>query len=152
LPLILAVSVGAAWNSEVTGRGKGDNRNFQYFGQLILNTLYADKLALGVVPSYLYNSALYSSDVKKSLTLGTYVQYYLHKNYSVLAEWNPTWIGWRDSYNSFSMGIELETGGHFFKLFAGNNATINMAQYLSGADLILAGKNLRFGFLITRLL
>ena len=152
MPVLIALNLGAAWNTEVAGKNRGDNRNFQYFGQLIANTMIAGKLGIGVAPSYLYNSSLYTSDVKKSLALGTYVQYYLHKNYSVLAEWTPTWIGWRDSYNSFSIGIEIETGGHFFKMFAGNNAAINLSQYLAGADLILAGNNLRFGFLITRLL
>jgi hypothetical protein len=70
----------------------------------------------------------------------------------MMIEWNPTVYGWRDSYNSLAFGIELETGGHFFKLFVTNNVNINTAQYLAGADKKFGKESIRLGFLITRLL
>lgn len=151
-PSIITFNFGVAWNTEVGDRDKGDSRNFQYFAQLIYNTLIINKIGIGLVPSYLYNSALTTKDVKYSFTMGTYLQYYFSSSWSALIEWSPTITGWRDSYNSVSMGIELETGGHFFKLFVTNNDLINTSQFLAGADKKFSDGDVRLGFMITRLL
>ncbi len=84
--------------------------------------------------------------------MGTYLQYYFSEFWSLMVEWNPTVYGWRDSFNSFSTGIELETGGHFFKIFVTNNVKINYSQFLAGADKKFGKDNVRLGFMITRLL
>ena len=49
-------------------------------------------------------------------------------------------------------GIELETGGHFFKIFVSNNVEINYSQFLAGADKKFNKEGVRLGFMITRLL
>jgi hypothetical protein len=152
LPSIITLNFGVAWNTEVGDRSKGDSRNFQYFAQLIYNTLIINKIGIGIVPSYLYNSALTTKDIKYSFTMGTYLQYYFSSAWSALIEWNPTVTGWRDSYNSVSLGIELGTGGHFFKLFVTNNDLINISQFLAGADKKFSDGDVRLGFVITRLL
>jgi hypothetical protein len=151
-PSIIAINIGAAWNTEVGGRSGDHSRNFQYFAQLIYNTLINDKIGLGLVPSYVYNSALTTREIKYSFTMGTYLQYYFSRGWSVLFEWNPTVTGWRDNFNSVSIGIELETGGHFFKVFGTNNALINLSQFLAGADKKFSDGDARIGFMITRLL
>jgi len=151
-PSLITFNLGAAWNTEVGDRPKGDSRNFQYFAQLIYNTLIIEKIGIGIVPSYLYNSALTTEEVKYSFTMGTYFQYYISSTWSVMIEWNPTVTGWRDSYNSVSGGVELETGGHFFKIFVTNNDLINMSQFLAGADKKFGDGEVRLGFMITRLL
>ena len=151
-PSLITFNGGVAWNTEVGDRSKSDSRNFQYFAQLIYNTLIMEKIGIGLVPSYLYNSALTTEEIKYSFTLGTYLQYYFSSTWSVQFEWNPTVTGWRDSYNFVSMGIELETGGHFFKIFVTNNDLINLSQFLAGADKKFSDGDVRLGFMITRLL
>jgi len=151
-PSLITLNLGAALNTEVGDRSKGHSRNFQYFAQLIYNTLILNKIGIGLVPSYLYNSAMTTEEIKYSFTMGTYLQYYFSSAWSVLIEWNPTVTGWRDSYNSVSLGIELETGGHFFKIFVTNNDLINMSQFLAGADKKFSDGDVRLGFMITRLL
>lgn len=152
LPFQVAFEGGIAWNSDPIGRAASDNMNFQYYGQLIFNTLINKKLGIGLVPSYIYNSHIYCPEKEYSFTFGTNLQYYISSLVSVLAEWNPTVYGFRNKYNSLSFGVELETGGHFFKIILSNNATLNPTQFLSGADLPITTKNWRIGFNITRLL
>ncbi len=148
-PLIAAVQAGTAWNTEVTDRETSDPKNFQYYGQLVLNTLLFKKLGIGLVPSYLYNSHIYCDKTQYSFTMGSYVQFYISPMWSLLVEANNTISGWRNQYDSYTFGIELETGGHFFKIFLTNAAALNPSQFLAGADL----KNQwRLGFNITRLL
>ncbi len=152
LPTLFAIRVGTGWNTEVVNRSIGNSKNFQYYGQLIINSMLKKKLAIGIVPSYLYNSHIFCPDTKYSFTIGTYWQYYAGRMWSVFIETNTTVTGFRGQYNSLVAGIELETGGHFFKIFVGNNAALNPSQYLAGSDLKLRGNNLRLGFNITRIL
>ncbi|MDZ7722470.1 MAG: DUF5777 family beta-barrel protein [candidate division KSB1 bacterium] len=114
--------------------------------------MYEDKLGLGFVPSYVYNAQPFCKDLQYSLVWGSYMQYYISEFWSLIIEYSPTLSGWRQTYNTVSLGIELETGGHFFKLFFTNQDKINMTQYLTGSDLTFNGNNLRFGFLISRIL
>ena len=152
LPFVIGVRGAAVWNTDPRIGRVGDNRNFQYYTELILNTLINKKLGIGIVPAFLYNSDIYSKDRETSFTLGSIIQYYFSSSFSVLAEWNPTISGYRNLYDSFSFGFELEIGGHFFKIIATNNSALNTSQYLGGSDLAIQGKNLRIGFNITRLL
>lgn len=110
------------------------------------------KLGIGLVPSYLYNSNIYRADVQNSFTLGMNAQYYFTNMFSVLAEFNPTVNGYLNRFDSAAFGIELETGGHFFKIILTNNAKLNPTQFLSGADKKFGDGEWRLGFNITRLL
>lgn len=152
VPVLVAGRVGAAWNTEVDGRDKGDTDNFQYYGQLIINTLLNKKLGIGVVPSYLYNSHIYCEDTQDTFSLGLNGQFYVSSLWSLLAEWSPTVTGWRSSHNPVAFGIELETGGHFFKIILTNSYLLNPSQFLTGADIDFNDAEWRIGFNITRLL
>ncbi len=152
-PVSVAIRTGLGWYTNVIGRDKTDGANFQYYGQLIINTLLFKKIGLGLVPSYLYNSSILQAETQYSVTLGAYAQYYISSAMSALMEWNPTLNGYKTMYTPFSFGIELETGGHFFKIFLTNSQMLNTSQFLAGAD--LAGVNdgkWRIGFNITRIL
>jgi len=150
-PVLVALQGGAAWSSDVPERDSGDRGNFQYYGQLIVNTEIADRLALGVVPSYLYNVLLDRIDPVQDLYWGFYGQLFLTDIFSVLAEWtlgeNRAELG----HDAGSFGIELETGGHFFKVFLTNSVRLNPSQYLVGTDFAFEPEEWRLGFAITRL-
>jgi len=152
LPTLVAVRLGMGWNTEVANRSIGHSRNFQYYGQLIFNSMFKKKLAIGIVLSYLYNSHILCLDTKNSFTIGAYWQNYIGTMWSLFVETNTTVTGYRGQYNALLAGIELETGGHFFKIFVGNNAALNPSQFLAGSDLKFSGNNLRLGFNITRIL
>lgn len=152
LPLLLAVRAGAAWNSDVPDRDAGDPDNFQYYAQLILNTMYDGRFALGVVPSYVENSHILCAERQYSFVLGLHAQYYITDVFNVLAEWTPTVSGWRTRHNTVAFGIELETGGHFFKVILTNNDLLNPTQVLAGATDSFNDGDWHIGFNITRLL
>jgi hypothetical protein len=152
LPSELALAGGLAWNTDVFDRDTYDSKNFQYYGQLVINTLYKEVLGIGLVPSYLYNSDIFSDETKYSFTSAVYLQYYFMKNWSLVYEWNFLISGYRSDYNPVSIGVEIETGGHFFKILLSNSSDLNPSQYLTGADLNVAEGDWRLGFMITRLL
>lgn len=153
LPMLVAFQLGSGWNTKIAGRDKGDRKNFQYYGQLVFNSMIINKkLGIGFIPAYLYNSDIFSSTDQTILTAGTCVQYYVSSILSVMAEWNPTVHGSPNRYNAMSLGLELETGGHFFKIILTNSALLNPSQFNGGADLRFASGDWRLGFNITRLL
>jgi hypothetical protein len=152
LPLLVAARVGAAWNTDVAGRDAGDADNLQYYAQLILNTMYAGSFALGVVPTVVENSHISCPERQYSFVMGVHAQYYISQTFNVLAEWIPTVSGWRTKHNTVAFGIELETGGHFFKIVLTNNDLLNPAQVYAGAANSFDDGDWHIGFNITRLL
>ncbi len=152
IPITIALRGGFAWNSEVIGRSSSDSKNYQYFAQLIINAMNGKSFALGLVPSYLYNSYIYCPEYQHSFTFGVNMQYYITNMWSVLAELNPTVTGWRYKHNPVSFGVELETGGHFFKVVLTNSSKLNTSQFLTGAAESFNDGNLSIGFNITRVL
>ncbi len=152
LPFALAFRIGSAYNSEAFDLNANEAKEFQYFVQLILNSSIERNFAFGIVPSYLYNSYIFIDDKKYSFTLGTNLQYYLSEIFSVLFEWNPTITGFRIAHNPASFGIELETGGHFFKIVLSNSTELNSSQFLAGTRSSFNESEWHIGFNITRLL
>ncbi len=151
-PVTAAVQGGLGWNTKVIGRTKGDSRNSQAYGQLIVNTMIHKKLGFGVVPSYLYNSIITDdSKSEHAIGLGGYAEYYVNPVLAVLAECNPVINGSHRQYQTGAFGIELNTGGHFFKILLTNSTWINPTQYLAGSEYKFRGNEWRFGFTITRL-
>jgi hypothetical protein len=162
-PVLVALRAGAAWNTINTvavnrdgflvERDKDHERNFQQYLQLIVNFMPDQAFAFGAVPSVIFNRDIRTPERKDAFVLGTYAQYYFLRLWSVQVEWTTDFDETNKYLSSFAAGLELETGGHFFKLFATNQTSINPAQYLGGAaDSFEKIVNWRLGFLITRLL
>lgn len=154
LPALISVKGGLAWNGDVSNRAGGHHQNFQYYGQLILNTMLWKKLGIGIVPSYLYNSSYYfpNEDDQYSFTLGNYLNYYIDDVWGLLFEWNPTVTGYRIKNNPVAFGFELNTGGHFFKIVLTNSDMLNPSQFLAGSRSSFNNGEWHIGFNITRLL
>jgi len=151
-PVKAAVQGGAAWSTEVGDRDASDSGNFQYYGQVVLNTRVGDRLALGFVPSYLYNVLLDDQDPVQDLYWGFYGQLYLTDVLSVMGELNLGENRAELENDTGSFGVELETGGHFFKLFLTNSIRLNPSQFLVGSSYPFEPDEWRLGFSITRLL
>lgn len=163
LPVVVALRGGLAWNTEFPGalnRSVTDADNYQYYGQVIFNTLVFNKrLGIGIVPSYLYNSNIFSVDRETTFTLGNYYQLFLNRMWSVWLEYNPKISGYQGPilagevgkfHNSMSFGMDIDTGGHSFFIFLTNNVRLNPSQFLVGADLEASSGDFRLGFGITR--
>lgn len=168
-PLKVALKAGIAFNTQVLGvdRKAFDSNSTQYYAQLVLNTMFLDKtLGIGLVPSYVYNSYIfandYNEDTKYTFSLPVYAQYYFNRMWSLWFEYTTVTDGWKGtieyfnpyeenrSYNAFSGGLALETGGHVFHLFITNSTRLNPTQYLVGAENSTSGDSWHFAFGITR--
>ncbi len=152
-PWSVAVQAGAAWNTaHRLDRSVDANQNFQYYAQAVGNILFEDLVGVGVVPSFLYNSNIDLADREELFAAGLYLQVYVTKTASIIGEWTPDISGTALSKDPIAFGVELETGGHFFKVFATNSLSINPSLYLAGTHFETKPDEWRLGFLITRIL
>lgn len=152
LPTVVAIQAGVGWNTEVPGQASGNSRNRQYYAQLIINTRIHRNVALGVVPSYLHNFAILSDEIEQTFVVGLYGQWYLGDLFSLLAEWNISEGGYNFPNDAVSLGIELGTGGHFFKILVTNSTALNPSQFLPGTISDFSTGNWHLGFNVTRIL
>lgn len=155
LPSQVSIRVGTALNTNFPSQDRKifESENFQFFAQGIFNTLYERILGLGIVPTYLYNSNIYSTERFYSFTLGSYTQIFLSDKWSVMLEWNPTITGYRSKFNPVSLGFELDTGGgHFFKFIFSNSVDLNTSHFINGASKQFFKTSPSFGFNLTRIL
>ena len=152
LPLRVGLMAGVAWNTEVFPVDGAEDNEVQLYGQLILNAALGDRVAIGVVPTYLRNPRLRDFEAENSFVLGLNGQVYVSRSMSFLGEWIVSGERPGLENDSASFGVELETRGHFFKLLLTNQARMNPTQFLGGAATDFEPDEWRFGFNITRLL
>jgi hypothetical protein len=151
---MLGLMGGVAINPGPDAFGAFDSRSLQYYVQGILDLRVAEDLALGVVPSVLHNVDPLDSESQTSAGLGLHVQFYINEAVSVLGEWQFVESNSAPAFgrDAGSLGVEFETGGHFFKLLVSNSTRMNPSQFLAGAADSFDPDNWRFGFNITRVL
>jgi hypothetical protein len=152
---------GVAWNTQVfVDEGTEDNE-MQAYAQLILNAGFGDRLAVGVVPSYLHNRRLRDADAEGAWAVGLHGQVHVTPSIGLLGEWIITEDGLDpgstvaqdiESRDSGTFGIEIATRGHVFKIVLTNQPRMNQTQVLAGSIRDFEADEWRPGFNITRLL
>ncbi|MEM7417641.1 MAG: DUF5777 family beta-barrel protein [Gemmatimonadota bacterium] len=152
-PGAIALMGGIAWNTDVIGIQGADDNEMQAYAQLIANVLLADgAVAVGVVPSWLYNPRIRDAESFNSVALGVHGQWYFADGKSLVGEWIFSEQVTDVENDSGTFGIEIETRGHFFKLIVTNQTSMQPTQYLAGSASSFDTDNLRLGFNVTRLL
>ena len=154
-PLEFAAQAGVAWNLQVevddhgghqhvilldgnagTAARNGDeaeDNEMQAYAQVIANAMVGDRLALGVVPTLLWNPRILDHDPATTVSVGVNGQLYLDGMWSLFGEWIFSQAREDQEYDSGSFGVEIRTRGHFFKLLVTNQHQMNPAQTLAGA-------------------
>ncbi|MEJ2204471.1 MAG: DUF5777 family beta-barrel protein [Gemmatimonadota bacterium] len=152
VPVMIALNGAVAWNTEADTLAGAEDNELQAYGQIVLNALLADRVALGVVPTLLHNPRIQEAVSESVFALGLNGQIYLSDHVSVLGEWVLTEERENLVYDPVAVGVELETGGHFFKIVVTNSARMNPSQFLGGAPFEFTPDEWRLGFNVTRLL
>lgn len=123
----------------------------QAYAQAIANTVLADRLALGVVPTLLWNPRIQDHDPETTVSVGLHGQLYLDPTWSLFGEWIFSQVRKDQEYDSGSFGVEIRTRGHFFKLVVTNQHQMNPTQTLAGAaEDFFDLDSWRFGFNLQR--
>lgn len=152
MPFMAAVTGGVAWNTDPVLVDDAEDNELQAYGLLMLNALFAERLALGLVPGVIHNPRIRDEDTESQFVLGLHGQLYLTRAMSLLGEWIVSDEREDLEFDGATFGVEFETRGHFFKLIATNQLRPNLTQLLGGSPVEFVPDAWRFGFNITRLL
>ena len=141
----------AARSTGSANRSTGTAKPAQAYAQVIANTMVGGRLALGIVPTLLWNPRIEDDDPVSTVSVGVNGQLYLDRMWSLFGEWIISQPREDQNYDSGSFGVEIRTRGHFFKLLVTNQHQMNPTQTLAGAaeDFLDPG-SWRFGFNIQR--
>lgn len=96
-----------------------------YACQLLIARKFGNNLSLQITPSYIHKNIVPNSVDKNDIfTLGAGGRIKVSKRVSINAEYHHLFNGQvvsTKAYDSFSFGVDIETGGHVFQIFLTNS-------------------------------
>jgi len=152
VPIEASAMMGIAWNSDAFAvEGVRDNES-QFYLQAIVNARVLERVAVGVVPTWIRNPRIRDVDVLNAIAVGLQGQVVLSSSVSALVEWVISEDIQDRGHDTGTFGVEFRTRGHFFKLLVTNQVLMNPTQYLAGSFSGFQLDELRFGFNVQRVL
>ncbi len=134
---------------------QGNSRSFEDDISTLVSVIFSRKfnevLSLQLTPMYAhFNNFLLGVD-NNYFALGIGTAVHLNKRFAVMAEYYPV-IGNRpdETINSFSLGLNIKTGGHVFQIFFASTRW-HIPQYIiTRNDNNFFAGDFRFGFNVNR--
>ena len=125
-----------------------------YAGQLLIARKITRNLSLQVTPTYLhYNLVPTVADKNDIFAVGLGGRYKFTRRMSIDAEYDvvpKNQVVSTTVHNSFSLGWDIETGGHVFQLVFSNSQSMVPTQYLTQTNGTWGKGDIYFGFNISR--
>ena len=130
------------------------NLRTAYSGQLLIARKFSRILSLEIIPTYLhYNLVPTVADKNDVFALGMGGLVKITRRMSINAEYDylpSKQVVSTTVHNSFSLGWDIETGGHVFQLVFSNSQSMLETQYLTQTDGTWGKGDIYFGFNISR--
>jgi len=125
-----------------------------YSGELLIARKISSSLSLQVTPAYLhYNLVPTVADKNDVFALGLGGRMKITRRMSINAEYDivpKNQVVSTTVHNSFSLGWDIETGGHVFQLVFSNSQSMVPTQYLTQTTGTWGKGDIFFGFNISR--
>jgi hypothetical protein len=125
-----------------------------YTAQMLIARKISRYLSVEITPTYLrYNLVPTAYDKNFMFALGTGARMKITNRSSINLEYNFLPVNQVVSYevhNSFSVGYDIETGGHVFQLVFSNSQSMIESQYLAQTTGSWGKGDIYFGFNISR--
>lgn len=122
------------------------------FASAIVSRKFSNQVSLQVQPMYAYRSSVCDGDPNDYLAVGLGSEVHLSRRFALSGEFYPVLSERADgTKNAFSLGLNIETGGHVFQLFF-TSTQWHLEQYVvsTNSEQFWAG-DFRFGFNVNRL-
>ena len=129
--------------------GQSVQSRYWYTGQLIIGRKMTDKLSVQLVPSVVIAPS------GQTYALGMGFRQKLTQRTTFNMEYIPVLIkpegrSTNNYYNSLSVGVDIETGGHVFQLHFTNSSGMAEPQFIAQNTGTWTKQEIRFGFNISR--
>ena len=126
-----------------------------YSMQLMVARKFGNSLSFQITPSYIHKNIVPTSADKNDIfTLGAGGRVKLSQRVAINAEYHYLFQGQVVSskvYNSFSVGVDIETGGHVFQIFLTNSRGEYEQTYLTETVGKWSNGDIFLGFNISRM-
>ena len=126
-----------------------------YTSQLLIARKFNSNLSLQVTPSWIhFNLVPTSKDKNDVFALGIGGRMKVSRRISINAEYDyraPNQMVFNNVFNSLSLGVDIETGGHVFQLIFSNSQGMIPPYYLAKTTGDWRRGDIYFGFNITRI-
>ncbi len=124
-----------------------------YANQLLIARKFSRAFSLQLIPTHIHRNLVEKkTDDNDVFSLGAGGRLKLSNRISLNAEYHYLLSQQtaEDFHNSFSVGIDIETGGHVFQLFATNSQGIIAQQFIARTDGDWLNGDIHIGFNISR--
>lgn len=121
--------------------------------QIILARKFSEILSLQISPTLVHHNLVpEKSDPNDFFSTGLGGRVKLNKRTSLNIEYYPQLTRYQsiDTKNAFSIGFDIETGGHVFQVFATNSGTITERQFITATTSNWLKGDVVLGFCISR--
>jgi hypothetical protein len=158
MPVSVSVMTSAALNTlkwtDPTRTNYFSSR-LSYVGQLLIARKISESLSLEINPTYIHRNLVATElDPNDLYSVGAGGRMKLTKRISINAEYyyliNPKTYMSQQVYDPFSIGFDIETGGHVFQLFFTNSMAMIEKGFIGETTGSWAKGDIRFGFNISR--
>ena len=142
-------------NKEANGFDKYEpySNRLSFVHQVIIGRKFSDRFSFQVAPTMVhYNLAEHISDKNDVYILTAATRFKITKRLALTLEygWRPIGYTRQNYYDSLGVGIDIETGGHVFQLFATNSLGLVENQFLAHTTDRWSNMGIRFGFNVSR--
>jgi len=127
-----------------------------YFAQLIVARKFDEDFTLEFVPTWLYNAKnpptmpTLETPAVSQLALGIGLRHKISPRSSINLEYIPILTNKGTVTNCFSIGMDVETGGHVFQFHLTNSPGLNETQFISNTTDPWKSGGIRLGFNLSR--
>lgn len=132
-----------------------------YFGQLLIARKFSEKLSLQVMPTVIHTNKSESIYLENNLaSMGFAGRYKLTNRFSISAEYYKNIVEKEDYlessgkpypyHDSFSLGVDIETGGHVFQLHVTNSKGMTEKHFIGQTTGAWENGDIFYGFNIAR--
>jgi len=149
IPISLELVGGAQYLLGSQYANSTDQQRSSYFGQMIIGRKMDEDLSIILSPTFLMN-ATSAMDNTQQWALGVGMRHKISARSSINLEYIPVLTNKGTMVNSFSLGMDVETGGHVFQFHVTNSAGLNEAQFISNTNESWKDRGIRFGFNLSR--
>ena len=124
---------------------------FSYSHQLIIARKFNDFFSLQLAPTFVhYNSVLHTSQPNDYYSLGVGGRLRLSRRVNLTSEYYYRFTKEEGYVNSFSVGFDIETGGHVFQFHFTNSTGMTDRTFIEETVNKWSDGGIRFGFNIAR--
>lgn len=124
---------------------------FTYAHQLILARKFNDAFSMQLTPTMVHYNLVASSTLPNDFySLGIGLRQRISKRVNITSEYFYRYNKLDGYHNSFSVGFDIETGGHVFQLHVTNSTGMTERTFINETTGEWGKGNLRFGFNLSR--